>query len=124
MYRANLTVISLIVSLCLAFLLNPLVALFFVLTLVSAFAFGAGTLKGPDGTEVRLQDSPCVSTAGVLANMPANLHVSFKAASVLWEGKTYEACYADNGDGTIYLVDEAGDAGALPKSVFKEDTST
>ena len=98
------------------------VTLFFVLTLVSAFAFGASTAKDAD-TEVRLEDGPCVTTAGVFANMPDEIRPTFKAAHVRWQGKDYAACWSMVDERTVYVVDESGDAGALPKSAFKDDVA-
>ena len=75
------------------------------------------------GNVITLLDGPCVSQAGVLANItPAPRKVA-KAASVFWQGKPYEACYLEEGT-LIYLIDESGDQGAIESRRFQPKHGT
>ncbi len=45
--------------------------------------------------------------------------MSLKKAEVVWEGKTLDACWYDDGD-HVDVLDETGDGGAVPKGLFKK----
>ena len=96
------------------------------LAFLPAAAFADMTFSDPVGNEIRLLESPCVSKAGALANMPDPARANAKAAWVKWEGKIYSACYVLRGRwglGQVLIVDEAGDAGVMPAELFKVVTS-
>ena len=69
------------------------------------------------GNRITLLDGPCVSKAGMLAQLTPEARKIAKAASVFWQGKTYAACYAE-ADDMVFLVDEAGDQGILDAKAF------
>lgn len=72
------------------------------------------------GNEIRLRDTPCVSTSEALSQIPPEARKNMKSASVFWVGKRYEACWGALGDGRVLIFDEAGDAGILPESAFRQ----
>lgn len=45
----------------------------------------------------------------------------FHKAMVVWKGDNLKACWADLDAENILVVDETGDAGAVPKRLFKPD---
>lgn len=90
--------------------------------LASIVAFSASSFAGPvavfkiEGLEVRAHQEPCEmpQVAQILAQFgPA------RKAVVMFEGREVRACYALQGDNVI-LLDEDGDAGAIPAASFKE----
>ena len=102
--------------------MRKLVAL---LTLVSASAFAAELeMKDDVGNAATLTDKPCVSTKGALANIPGAARVNMKSASILWKGDLYDACWHDLKDGTVFIFDEAGDAGRVPFDRFQPKHGT
>ncbi|MGE5509621.1 MAG: hypothetical protein ACM31O_00035, partial [Bacteroidota bacterium] len=61
---------------------------------------------------VALFAEPC-SSAKVLRFIPAEIVADFRSASVLWQGKTLDACWSAIDDGSL-IVDETGDSGFIP----------
>lgn len=61
---------------------------------------------------VTLFDEPC-SSPKVLRFIPPPIVGDFRSASVLWQGKTLDACWAQLDDGSM-IVDETGDSGFIP----------
>ncbi len=85
---------------------------------VAIFASSAqagGLMRDERGNHVRTYDTPCTTKAGVFAELPDVLRPKFKAAEVLWDGKKYDACWTDLDPANVYVIDEAGDAGAIPR---------
>ena len=100
-----------------------------LLTLMLAVGLSTSTLaadRGPSvvakqgGNQVSLFLGPCTTKKGVFETAPADLVAEFKEARILWDGKEYDACWKHLDSESIYLVDETGDAGALPISLFKK----
>ena len=86
-----------------------------------AFAGGTDVLIARMGSnQVTITLDACTTKAGAFADMPEDLRSEFMAAKILWDGKNYAACWKALDAATVYLVDETGDAGAIPASVFKK----
>ena len=99
-----------------------------LLLFLSVAANAALVLKDTAGNVVRLTDAPCVHET-VLKHVHEAVqeqYVSrYKAGSLLWEGKSFAACYVILNE-TVFLIDEAGDKlngfEGIPLSAFSEDT--
>lgn len=89
--------------------------------LVSGSSLADWRFKTPSGDSVTLHNTPCVSKAGVLAQIRSDIRPHLKAATVVWQEKTYEACWLDQGP-VVRVVDESGDGGQLVKEAFEEVT--
>ena len=78
--------------------------------------------KDAEGNVVRLLDTPCVSKAGALVNIPPPTRQHMKAATVRWQGKDYVACWLPLSDGqNLFLIDESGDQGVVQKRSFVDE---
>lgn len=61
---------------------------------------------------------------GVLKQIPAEHHSAFSVAELIWKGKPLQACWMLWPDQQNFLlIDETGDSGLLPISVFKPVTN-
>jgi hypothetical protein len=72
-----------------------------------------------------LHFKPCEAKE-VLQFIEADKHHLYQAASFVWQGRGGKACWTDIPadlvpEPTVFIVDEDGDAGPMPKSAFKED---
>ena len=83
-------------------------------------ATGPHLIAEEGSVAVRLFLDACTTKKGVFAAASAEDVKDFKAATVVFEGKEYDACWADVDPSTIFIIDETGDQGALPKSLFKK----
>ena len=107
-----------------AYALSTLFAMLlaFLLLTFATPANAAPVWKDAQGNTVRLLESPCTSTAGVLSSIPAPTRKQMKAASVNWQGKEYAACWLKLGDDKHYfLIDESGDQGIVQKKAFVDE---
>jgi hypothetical protein len=83
----------------------------------------AGELVARHGDDsVRLADDPCTSET-VLAQLDPRLHLQFKAASAVVQGRTFAACWSKAGN-VAYLLYEDGDQGMVPIADLKLEMST
>lgn len=72
----------------------------------------------PNGGRVELHSGQCEQE--VRKFIPAEVAPRFQKAVVVWDGKTLKACWALATDGSaVMIVDETGDGGFAPPSVFK-----
>lgn len=96
--------------------------------LVLAFPLAAhaeqplGTAQAPWG-HASIFASPCKHEA-VLKQLPADMRSQFKRAHVQHEGKPYKACWMEISPGVVFLIDEAGDQGAVPAAAFVKPTKS
>ena len=71
--------------------------------------------------QVWLFPAACTNPSVVRLIM-ANKVAIFREASVVWQEKTYAACWRLTEDkDLVFLVDETNDYGFLPRSVFKPE---
>lgn len=101
--------------------MRKLLAVLFALCLLAAPAHADVYFKDDAGTTVTLKEGVCNVPAAraliesALPGIPAD---SVRAGSVLFKGKTYEACWTLVNT-TVLFVDEEGDGGPIPMQVFK-----
>ena len=96
-----------------------LVVLLFLLSLSPAKAGGDKVLLFQnDQLTIRLFDKPCTAPE-VLAQLRPDFHAQYRRADVVFQGKSYKACYFDQSDGSIFILDETGDQGAASIGDFK-----
>ena len=99
-------------------------ALVFGLTALSNAVFAevpSLVYKGGDGTSVQIFLDPCTTTKGIFSTLEDANRPDWRRAEVTFQGKTLEACWAEGRDpSTVVLVDETGDAGPVPKALFKK----
>ena len=69
------------------------------------------------GTSVTLHDTQCTSKK-VLRHIPPEHHKVFYAGVTVFEKKRYENCWTLNG-GDVFIVDEEGDMGIIPRAAFR-----
>jgi predicted RNA-binding Zn ribbon-like protein len=70
---------------------------------------------------LRLMQSPC-SDANVRPKIQPDFQDQFRTAVVLWQGKRLTACWIALPESReVLIVDETGDNGTLPMSVFKRE---
>ena len=93
----------------------------FVLTLfVVAPAYGAGSMiASQPGLTVRLFPEPCVHEIVLAYTVLVAPGKDFFAGNVTWQGKDYAACWAKLDEKNVVVIDEGGDAGAVPMAAFK-----
>jgi hypothetical protein len=75
-------------------------------------AYAGGMLYVAPGYTVSLLNQPCTA-ASVLRFVPPEHHKRLFEALLVWKGEPYEACWFRHPDGTPYLIDQDGAAGAL-----------
>ena len=81
-----------------------------------------GTAQAPWG-HASIFDSPCKAEA-VLKQIPDKMRPSFKRAHVYHEGKNYKACWTEVSPTVVFLIDEAGDQGPVPRAAFAKPTKS
>lgn len=74
-------------------------------------------LNGKEGT-LTLHSEPCTNKT-VLDQIKPEYQSLFRAAELTWLGKTIAACWAEQPD-FIFIIDEAGTSGGVPKYAFKK----
>ena len=74
-----------------------------------------------DGNMIVFKDTPC--TGAVAELIKPEFMPLFKSAAVLWRGKATAACWTGSPENNedIYIVDETGDNGVIPRSAIKFD---
>jgi hypothetical protein len=72
------------------------------------------------GTVVRLFPLACTHEA-VLDYLLPEARSFWRSGTVLWNSRVYALCWRATGDGSVVLIDETGDAGILPLSVFRPE---
>lgn len=72
-----------------------------------------------DGDFVKLWQGPCESKTVIGIANPAVLPL-LKKAMMRYEGKDYEACWAEH-DGHAIVIDEAGDVTPIPLRAFRNE---
>ena len=100
------------------------IAVLFVALLLS-FSANAGLIWRAGDNAVLLLDKPCVS-AKVLNRIEPAFRAEFKLAVSVFNKRAYEACWREAlpdmvPEPAYFIVDEDGDAGFMPKSMFKKD---
>lgn len=70
-----------------------------------------------DGDFVKIWQSPCASKTVIGIANPAVLPL-LKRATMRYEGKDYEACWAEY-EGHAVIIDEAGDVTPIPLRAFR-----
>jgi hypothetical protein len=103
--------------------MRNIIALFAALLL--SFSANAGLIWRDGDNALLLLDKPCAS-AKVLEYIEPVFHPEFKSAASAFSKRAYEACWREVPTDMIpepsyFIVDEEGDAGFMPKSMFKED---
>lgn len=73
-------------------------------------------VRVPDGY-VQLRSEACTAPA-VVAYIKPELVRHFHRADVRWQGKDFAACWIEQPD-FIFIVDETGSNGAVPKETFR-----
>ena len=94
----------------------------FVLTLfvVAPPSFAAGHREASQpGLTVRLFAEPCVSEVVLAFTVLVAPGKDYFAGNVTWQGKNYVACWAVLDEKHVLVIDEDGDAGAVPLAAFK-----
>jgi hypothetical protein len=93
---------------------------YLIAALLAAGPSFAGDLVATEGKDsVRLTQEPC--PVPVLKVLPEGVRGFFRKAVVLFEGKSWIACWAPRTDGTVHLVYSDGDSGLVPMDLFTED---
>lgn len=96
----------------------------FVLLLVTASCGAlapAASYRATDGANYAVITDTACANAAVLAHIAAEAQPLFRAARVVIGGKQYAACWRHRNDAVLLIYDD-GDAGLLPKSVFRQET--
>jgi len=82
-------------------------------------AVGADELVMKSGqNEIRIRTDACKSEK-VLDKVKNDYHKDFRSALVKWEGKDYAACWMVLPSGEVLILDETGDYGTIPQSLFR-----
>lgn len=97
-----------------------LVLLLTVVTSPALAASGPHLIAQEGDVAVRLFLTPCTTKAGVFVNATPEDVKEFKEATIVFEGKPYDACWREVDSGTVFIIDETGDQGTLPKTIFKK----
>ena len=75
--------------------------------------------KSPDGTMVvTITSKPCVSSK-ILKLVEPSWRSKMQAASVIYNSRELDACWAALSDGNVGIIDEDGDQGTISPSEFK-----
>lgn len=82
------------------------------------------TYQSKDGDVLVLLDAPCASVKGALEHLIPDLRPELKAAHILWKGKTHDACWVKQEDGSTLVVDDTGDAGTVEGGAFSPQEGT
>ena len=77
-------------------------------------------LSTPQGDSIRLFKRACESKT-VVDQLKPEYVSKFQAAAMVYNGKSYEACWILTPDGNVVVIDEAGDVTPIPLSMFKVD---
>jgi hypothetical protein len=92
---------------------------------VAAFAaaptFAQDLIARQGDDSVRLSDESCKSQL-VLSRVEPSMHEQFRAASALFQGQRFQACWRMMGN-AAYLIYEDGDQGVIPASELKPELS-
>ena len=92
-----------------------------VATFAAAPAFAQELVARQGDDSVRLSDAACKSEL-VLARLEPNIAGEFRAASAVFQGQRFQACWRMMGN-AAYLVYEDGDQGVIPAHELKPDLS-
>jgi hypothetical protein len=71
-----------------------------------------------NGNSIAINDNPCRS-AKVLKHIKTEFQAQFMTAVVVWEGKSLAACWTSMDAQNIFVIDETGDHGPLPFTIFQ-----
>lgn len=91
------------------------------LTTAAAPAFSQDLIARQGDDSVRLSEDACKSEL-VLARLEPGMHGQFRAASAVFQGQRFQACWRMMG-GAAYLVYEDGDQGVIPATELKPELS-
>lgn len=95
----------------------------FVLLFVAVSALAGPQVMEAKGTNmtVRLFPQDCSSekVRALIGKEESVKDEHFFATNVTWQGKDYEACWMSLDHRHVLIVDETGDAGAIPIAAFK-----
>lgn len=72
------------------------------------------------GNEMRLEQAPCTNEA-VLSYLKPEFHSQFKRGMALLANKPVAVCWIDTEQGAYWIVTEAGEAVALPITIFVDE---
>lgn len=104
------------------FALIGVVLLLFTLSFIYSPAHSStyqGTIK-ESNTKITLFDTPCISKKVAAAHPQKDMSEGL-AASVMYKGKIYEACWVFLPQhGVVYVIDEDGGEGPVNPQHFKE----
>lgn len=104
--------------------MKALLALILVLFSAGAVAgmppeFRAKNIHGKFGFNVTLSPKPCTSTKGALGTLTEDQREAFLDADIEVDGEVYEGCWKEvDGAPAVVIIDETGDSGMLPQSIF------
>lgn len=90
-------------------------------TLAAAPAFSQDLIARQGDDSVRLSDAECKSEL-VLNRIEPAVAGEFRAASAMFQGQRYQACWRMMGN-AAYLVYEDGDQGIIPAQELKPELS-
>jgi hypothetical protein len=68
---------------------------------------------------VRLFPQPCIAEKVLALTSAVAPGKDFYAGSVTWKGKDYVSCWSVLDEQHVLIVDETGDAGAVPVAAFR-----
>lgn len=91
------------------------------LAAAAAPAFSQDLIARQGDDSVRLSEDACKSEL-VLARLEPGMHGQFRAASAVFQGQRFQACWRMMG-GAAYLVYEDGDQGVIPATELKPELS-
>ena len=85
--------------------------------------------KDEKGNSATLLDKPCENAAILKVGaekygIPDTYLDRMRAGKMLYEGKSYETCWVLGPDGTVYIVDSAGDMSGIPVDAFERPTGS
>ena len=90
-------------------------------TFAVAPAFSQDLIARQGDDSVRLSDAACKSEL-VLSRLEPNVAGEFRAASAVFQGQRFQACWRMMGN-AAYLVYEDGDQGIIPAGELKPELS-
>ncbi len=85
-----------------------------------AYAKPVAEIRVPDGF-IQLRSEAC-ETAAIVALLKPDMVQHFRRADITWLGKRYAACWTEQPE-YIFVVDETGDNGVIPKYAFKKPST-
>ena len=91
------------------------------LAFAAAPSFAPDRIARPGDDSVRLSEDACKSQL-VISRLEPGMADEFRAASALFQGQRYQACWRMMGN-AAYLIYEDGDQGIIPATELKPELS-